>query len=168
MLERAASLQECLACQSRKLYDVHDMKDRFENWNPPEIENNKLTEWNWTCQHVNNLLLGKNVDIGAFTYLNAKHGILIEDYVQIGSHCAIYTISTIDGKSGTVTLERNSRIGSHTVIMPGITVGENSIIGAFSFVNRAVPKNVLAHGVPIKIVRPLKHDEIEAHAIEQL
>ena len=142
------------------------MHDRTENWKAPEIENNKLTEWNWMCQHVENLSMGENVDIGAFTYLNAKHKIIIEDHVQIGSHCALYTVSTIDGKKGTISLERNSRIGSHTIIMPGITVGENSIIGAFSFINRDVPKNVLAYGVPIKIIRPLIDDEMDVHTNE--
>ena len=142
------------------------MHDRTENWKAPEIENNKLTEWNWMCQHVENLSLGENVDIGAFTYLNAKNKIVIEDHVQIGSHCALHTISTIDGKKGTISLERNSRIGSHTIIMPGITVGENSIIGAFSFINRDVPKNVLAYGVPIKIIRPLIDDEMDVHTNE--
>jgi len=45
--------------------------------------------------------------------------------------------------------------------MPGITVGENSIIGAFSFVSRDIPKNVLAHGVPARVIRKLTNKEIE-------
>ena len=139
------------------------MGNRFDLWTPPEIENNKLTKWNWMCQHADNLSIGEKVDIGAFTYLNAKHGIIIEDHVQIGSHCAIYTVSTIDGKNGRIILERNCRIGSHTVIMPGIAVGENAIIGAFSFVNKNISKNVLAYGVPVKIVRPLTDDEMAVH-----
>ena len=35
--------------------------------------------------------------------------------------------------------------------MPGVTVGENSIIGAFSFVNEDIPDNVIATGVPVKV-----------------
>ena len=37
--------------------------------------------------------------------------------------------------------------------MPGVTVGKNSIIGAFSFVNSDVPDNVIAVGVPAKVIR---------------
>ena len=92
-------------------------------------------------------------DIGAFTYINAKNGVIVEDYVQIGSHCSIYSVSTIDNKEGKVILKKNCRIGSHSVIMPGVTVGENSIIGAFSFVNRDIPNNTVAVGVPAKVIK---------------
>ena len=44
--------------------------------------------------------------------------------------------------------------------MPGVTIGENSIIGAFSFVNRDIPEKVVAYGVPAKVVKKLK-DESE-------
>ena len=76
---------------------------------------------------------------------------VIEDYVQIGSHCSIYSISTIDDKEGEVILKENCRIGTHSVIMPGVTVGKNSIIGAFSFVTEDIPDDVIAFGVPAKI-----------------
>ena len=130
---------------------------RFKNWKPPLIEEGKLTKWNWMVQNKDKLKLGKKIDIGAFTYLNAKNGIVIEDNVEIGSHCSIYSVSTIDGKKGKVTLKKNCKIGSHSVVMPGVTVGENTIIGAFSFVNKDVPDNVVAYGVPIKkrIKRPI-------------
>jgi acyl-[acyl carrier protein]--UDP-N-acetylglucosamine O-acyltransferase len=49
-------------------------------------------------QNKENLKLGYKTDIGAFTYINAKYGVDIEDYVEIGSHCSIYSISTIDSK----------------------------------------------------------------------
>ena len=120
-----------------------------------------MTKWNWMCQYNENLKLGEYVDIGAFTYINAKYGIIIEDYVQIGSHCSIYSVSTIDGKVGEVILKKNCRIGSHSLIMPGVTVGENSIIGAFSFVNKDIPDNVLAYGIPVKIIRNLTTQEIK-------
>jgi acetyltransferase-like isoleucine patch superfamily enzyme len=112
------------------------------------------------CQHSCNLKLGQRVDIGAFTYINAQFGVVIEDEVQIGSHCSIYSVSTIDNKEGKVILKKNCRIGSHSVIMPDVAVGENSIIGAFSFVNKNVPANVLALGVPIKTVRNLDSAEV--------
>ena len=124
---------------------------RFKNWEYPEIEDGKLTKYNWVVQHKDNLSLGYKTDIGAFTYINAKHKVTIEDYVQIGSHCSIYSISTIDNKTGTVTLKKNCRIGSHSVIMPGVTVGENAMVGAFSFVNADIPDDAIAVGVPAKV-----------------
>jgi len=129
---------------------------RFKNWKYPEIEEGKLTKYNWLVQHKDKLKLGYKTDIGAFTYINAKNGVIIEDYVQIGSHCSIYSVSTIDNKEGEVILKKNCRIGSHSVIMPGVTVGENSIIGAFSFVNRDIPDNTVAVGVPAKVIKRIK------------
>jgi acetyltransferase-like isoleucine patch superfamily enzyme len=135
------------------------MKDRFESWRPPLIEDGKPTEYGWIVKNVKGLSLGCKTDIGAFTYINAKNGVIIEDFVQIGSHCSIYSISTVDQKEGEVVLKRNCRIGSHSIVMPGVTVGRNSIIGAFSFVNKDVPDNVLAYGVPAKVARNLTEEE---------
>ena len=137
------------------------MEDRFEDWKPPEIEEGKLTKWNWMVHHKDKLKLGYKTDIGAFTYINAENGVVIEDYVQIGSHCSIYSISTIDGKKGKIVLKKNCRIGSHSLVMPGVTVGENSIIGAFSFVNKDIQDNVIAFGVPAKVARKLRPEEIK-------
>lgn len=132
---------------------------RFTNWQYPEIEDGKLTKYYWLVQHEDNFRLGYQTDIGSFTYINAKYGVTLEDFVQIGSHCSIYSHSTIDNKKGEVILKRNCRIGTHSVIMPGVKVGENSIIGAFSFVTHDIPDNVIAYGVPAKVIRPLTNDE---------
>lgn len=131
------------------------MERRFKNWKKPKIEEGKPTKWNWVVQHKENLKLGKYTDIGAFVYINAKNGVIIEDFVQLGSHCSVYSVSTIDNKKGKVVLKKNCKVGSHSLIMPGVTIGENSIIGAFSFVNRDIPKNTLAFGVPVKLARKL-------------
>ena len=131
------------------------VEDRFDGWKAPEIKECELTKYNWLVQNKDNLELGYKTDIGAFTYINAKNNVVIEDYVQIGSHCSIYSISTIDDKEGEVILKKNCRIGTHSVVMPGVTIGENSVIGAFSFVTKDIPDNVVAYGVPAKVVRKL-------------
>lgn len=132
------------------------MNSRFDTWEYPLIGENKLTKYHWLVQNKDNLILGHKTDIGAFTYINAKNGVIIEDNVQIGSHCSLYTISTIDNKEGKIILKNNCKIGSHSTIMPGVTIGANSIIGAHSFVNGDIPDNVLVFGVPAKIIRELK------------
>jgi len=129
------------------------MMDRFKDWKYPEIEEGKPTKYNWVVQHKDNLSLGCKTDIGAFTYINAKNGVVIEDKVQIGSHCSIYSVSTIDGKEGEVILKKNCKIGSHSVVMPGVTVGANAVVGAMSFVNCDIPDNVVAAGVPVKVIK---------------
>ena len=126
------------------------MRQSFQDWVQPKIQHNKLTQWNWMVAHPQNLELGKYIDIGAFTYINAAHGIIIEDEVQIGSHCSIYTESTIDNTKGPIKIGKNARIGTHSTIMPGVEIGENAIIGAHSFVKKSVPANSTVFGVPVK------------------
>jgi acetyltransferase-like isoleucine patch superfamily enzyme len=128
------------------------MDNRFKEWQYPEFDERGMTKWNWLCQYRENLELGKNTDIGAFTYINARYGVEIQEDVQIGSHCSIYSWSTIDDKKGKVTIKKGAKIGSHSLIMPGVTIGENSTIGAFSFVNKDIPDNARAFGIPIKVI----------------
>ena len=101
-------------------------------------------------QHKDKLRLGYRTDIGAFTYINAKFGVTIEDEVQIGSHCSIYSISTIDDKVGEVVLKKKCRVGTHSTVMPGVTVGVNAVVGAHSFVNRDVLDGAPVVGVSAK------------------
>ncbi len=128
-------------------------QNRFANWKYPQIEEGKLTKYNWVVQNKDGLQLGFATDIGAFSYINAKYGVVIEDEVQIGSHCSIYSVSTIDNKQGKVVLKKNCKIGSHSTVLPNVTIGENSIIGANSLVISDIPDNVVAFGVPAKIIR---------------
>lgn len=129
------------------------MSVRFPNWEYPKFNANGLTKWNWMCQYKENLILGNGCDIGAFTYINAKYGVSIESDTQIGSHCSIYSESTIDNKFGVVSIGKNVKIGTHATIMPGVTIGNNAIIGAYSFVTKNIPSNVTACGVPARIVK---------------
>ena len=134
-------------------------ESRFDNWEYPQIEEGKPTKYNWVVQHKGKFKLGYKTDIGAFSYINAKNGVIIEDFVQIGSHCSIYSVSTIDDKEGKIVLKKNCKIGSHSIIMPGVTVGENSIVGAFSFVNQDIPDNAVAVGVPARVVKNIGEED---------
>jgi len=68
-------------------------EDRFNGWKPPAIPEGKPTEYGWIVRHVDRFKLGHRTDIGAFTYIQAKNGVTLEDEVQIGSHCAAYSVS---------------------------------------------------------------------------
>ena len=124
-----------------------------KKWKKPVINHGKMTKYNYIVQYPENLKLGKNFDIGEFTYINCENYVEIEDFVQIGSHCSIYSHSTIDNKKGPVILQKNCKIGTHSTIMPNITIGENSIIAAYSFVQKNVPKNQLWGGIPAKRIK---------------
>jgi acetyltransferase-like isoleucine patch superfamily enzyme len=122
----------------------------MKQWKKPIIKHGKMTKYNYIVQYPENLTLGKNFDIGEFTYINSEFGVEIQDDVQIGSHCSIYSNSTIDGKKGPIELHKNSKIGTHSTIMPNVSIGENSIVAAYSFVTKDIPKNQIWFGVPAK------------------
>jgi acetyltransferase-like isoleucine patch superfamily enzyme len=124
-------------------------------WRRPIIKHGKFTKYNYIVQYPEGLKLGKNFDIGTFTYINARYGITINDLVQIGSHCSIYSHSTIDSKKGSIVLGKNCRIGSHSTIMPNVSIGENSIVAAHSFVNCNIPQNEIWGGIPAKLIKKL-------------
>lgn len=135
------------------------MVNRFKNWKRPNIIDGKPTKYNWIVQNIDKFVLGSETDIGAFSYINALNGVIIENGVQIGSHCSIYSVSTLDNTQGKVILKKNCRIGSHSTILPGVTVGENSIIGAHSLVNKDIPDNVLAFGITVKVISKLSDEK---------
>ena len=124
-------------------------------WKKPLIEHGKLTKYNYIVQYPENLILGKNFDIGTFTYINAQYGIEISDDVQIGSHCSLYSNSTIDTKKGKIILKKNCKIGTHSTIMPNISIGENSLIAAYSFVTKSIPDNEIWGGIPANFIKKL-------------
>ena len=136
-----------------------EKNNRFINWKYPIIEEGKPTKYNWVVQNLDGLDLGLNTDIGSFSYINAKYKVIIEDEVQIGSHCSIYSVSTIDNTRGMVVLRNNCKIGSHSTILPGVSIGKNSIIGAHSLVSKSIPDDSIAFGVPAKVISKLKNDK---------
>ncbi len=125
------------------------------SWKKPVIKHGKTTKYNYLVQYPKKLKLGKYFDIGEFTYINSRYGVEIQDDVQIGSHCSIYSHSTIDDKKGSVVLKKNCKIGTHSTIMPNVTIGENSVIASYSFVTCNVPKNQMWAGIPANFKKKL-------------
>lgn len=92
-------------------------------------------------------------------------GITIEDDVLIGSAVHIYTqnhrfddpsLPIIDqghSPSRPVTLKRGCWVGAAAIVLPGVTIGENAVVGAGSIVTSDIPANAVAVGSPARIVR---------------
>jgi acetyltransferase-like isoleucine patch superfamily enzyme len=123
----------------------------------PTFDEMGFTKWQWRVLHKDNLILGENTEIGSFTVIDAHDGVEIGDGVKIGFSCVIISYSSIDQKGGKITLKKNCKIGSTSVIMPGITVGENAVVGANSFVNKDIPANEVWVGSPAKFLKNI-HD----------
>lgn len=120
---------------------MRDFKEFKKNWKYPEIVHGIPTKYNWIVYHPDKLQLEHGVDIGAFTVIHAGAGVFIGENTQIGPHCVILSVSTIGKKEGEIFIGRNCCIGVHTIIMPNVYIGENSIIGAGSYIDRNIPAN---------------------------
>ena len=108
------------------------------------------------------LIIGNNCSIGRFTHINAYQSVEIEDDVVIAERVHIsdashnYSNSKIpiinQGSDfvGSVKIKRGSWIGSGAVILPGVTIGKNSIVGANAVVSLNVPDFHIARGIPAK------------------
>jgi acetyltransferase-like isoleucine patch superfamily enzyme len=87
-------------------------------------------------------------------------GITIEDHVLIGPKVNLITenhpVNPADRKSlvlGSIHIKKNAWIGAGATILPGVTIGENSIVAAGSVVNKDVPDNTIVGGIPAKLIR---------------
>ncbi|ULQ55479.1 sugar O-acetyltransferase [Flavihumibacter rivuli] len=106
--------------------------------------------------------LGKRVFINhACTFLDLG-GITIEDDVQIGPKVNLITENhpvdpsrrkDLDLQS--VRICRNAWIGAGASILPGVTIGENSIVAAGAVVNKDVPANTIVGGIPAKVIKSI-------------
>ena len=58
-----------------------------------------------------------------------------------------------------IHIEENCWLGANVTVLPGVTIGENSVIGAGSVVTHDIPANVVAVGVPCKVLREINEDD---------
>lgn len=152
--EFGENMSEDLSPEEQK--KLRKLSNRFEHWEMPDIPDGTPTKWGWTVRRPERLILGAGTDIGSFTYIQAEEGVTIEEGVQIGSSCSIYSVSTINNKRGRVLLKKNCKIGSHSIIMPGVTIGENAVVGPYCYVTHDIPDNVVFFHKPNYITKENK------------
>jgi acetyltransferase-like isoleucine patch superfamily enzyme len=115
------------------------------------------------------LKIGSFIHIGAYSLLSAGSGITIEDFAGLSQSVKIYSQSddytgnhltnpTVPEKftgvtRGMVTVHRHVIIGSGSVILPSVTIGEGCAVGALSLVNRSLEEWGIYTGCPTKKIR---------------
>ena len=62
-------------------------KKKEKKWRKPIIKHGRPPKYNYVVHYPQKLKIGKNFDIGIFTYINSRYGVEIGDNVKIGSHC---------------------------------------------------------------------------------
>lgn len=126
------------------------------HWKMPEIDRTNqvwVTPWGWRAVRPMYLNLGSYTDIGAGTVLLCHQGITIEENAQVGPNCTILSMDTESGKQGPVRICEDARVGANTVIMPNVTIGEHSIVGAGSVVTTNIPSNQVWVGTPARFMK---------------
>lgn len=116
--------------------------------------------------------IGSYVHIGNFVYLGARHGIVLEDFVALSHGVKIYSnnfdylgnkLSTpmvpmeyLDGPHGKVTLKKHVIVGSGSVILPNLTIGEGCAVGLLSYVDRSLEPWGIYAGIPVRRIKERK------------
>ena len=112
--------------------------------------------------------IGHDTFINHNAYLMDGGGITIGHHCFIGPNCGMYTaIHPMLAEERNQGLEKalpivigdNCWIGADVTILPGVTIGSNTIIGAKSVVTKDIPDHVLALGNPCRVIRPITEDD---------
>lgn len=122
---------------------------------------------NWGGKHVH---FGKNVYANFGLTLVDDTYIYVGDGTMIGPNCVIATaghpiLPELREKQYQfnipVHIGKNCWLGAGVLVMPGVTIGDNSVIGAGSVVTKDIPENVIAVGNPCKVLREInEHDKV--------
>ncbi len=104
--------------------------------------------------------IGKRVAIMYNFLCMAAGGITIDDDVMIAANVSLISNNHDVNERQIITckpihIKRNVWIGANATILPGVTIGENSIIAAGAVVSKDVPDNVVVAGVPAKVIKSL-------------
>lgn len=113
--------------------------------------------------HPERVVIGSHVAIAEFVHIWGRGGVEIGDNTLVASHCVITSQThnferelyrkTLECKP--VIIGKNVWIGAGAIILPGVRIGNDSVVGAGSVVTRNVPERCVVAGVPAKLLRQL-------------
>jgi maltose O-acetyltransferase len=130
-----------------------------------KIGQNSIIETPFYCSY------GHHIHIGDHVYLNVLCTILDNNEVHIGQHVMIgpavqiYTAAhllqaeyRIQGweVAKPIVIEDNTWVGGGAIILPGVRIGRNAVVGAGAVVTRSIPANTIVAGNPAKVIRELE------------
>lgn len=117
---------------------------------------------------------GHHVHLGNYVYVNFNLTLVDDTHIYIGDYRMIgpnVTIATAGHPilpelrektyqfNAPVHIGRNCWLGAGVIVLPGVTIGDNTVIGAGSVVTRDIPSDVVAVGSPCRVLRPIgEHD----------
>lgn len=127
-----------------------------------KTKENFLIEQPFMCDYGYNIEIGENFYSNHNLIILDPAKVIFCDNVFIGPNCAFYTpLHPMDFETRNKGLEyakpikvgNNVWFGGNVVVLAGVTIGDNTVIGAGSVVTKDIPSNVLAYGNPCKVIR---------------
>lgn len=141
-------------------HEEQEVRDLFSKLTGVEVHETFRLRPPFYADFGRNIKVGKNVFINHCCTFMDRGGIVLEDDVLIGPKVNLITInhpldpskrhSTI---STPIVIKKNAWIGAGASVMPGITIGENSVVAAAAVVTKDVPDHVVVAGIPAKVIK---------------
>ncbi len=120
------------------------------------------------CDYGYRIELGENVFINTNCIILDEAKVIFGDNVFVAPGCGFYTAGhPLDKERRNqgleyaypITIGNNVWIGAQACILPGVSIGDNTVVGAGSVVTRSLPSNVLAVGNPCRVIRTITEQD---------
>lgn len=165
------------------------ISDKASFWNPSNIsigDNSRIDDFCVLSAGEEGIEIGRNVHIAVYSSLIGKGKISLEDFCNISSKVSIYssnddysgeymTNPTVDERftnvtHGQVTIKKHAIVGAGSIILPNVTLGTGSCIGALSLIKDSCEDFSIYAGTPAKYIkqRSKKLLELERDFINQI
>jgi len=160
LIRKAVNATRLLTVRLNQATDPEDIRSIMAEITGQNLDPTTTVFTPFFTNYGRNISLGKNVFINhACSFLDLG-GITVKDDVMIGPRVSItsenHPVDPVKRKimvPGHVVIERNVWIGAGATVLPGITIGENAVVGAQALVTRDVPANTVVAGLPAKVIR---------------
>ncbi len=132
-----------------------------------EIGPNSIIESPFYCVYGQNIHLGDHVYLNVSCTLLDCNEVRIGNHVMIGPTVQIYTAAhdieaatRIEGweTAKPILIEDNVWIGGAAILLPGVSIGRNAVVGAGAVVTRNVPANTIVAGNPARVIRKIEQE----------
>lgn len=152
---------EEINCEPRTFVELHDVIKKKLGISLPDSSNIVQP---FHIDIAAGLSVGENVFINYNCSMMAAGRIIIEDNVQIGPNAMIVTTNHDFNHRevvlhAPVTIKKNAWIGGRSLILPGVTIGENAVVAGGAVVTKDVEPNTIVGGNPAKVIKRLNSQE---------
>lgn len=162
MHESAQRAKEITTLINNGYRSPEDIRELFSQLTGRKVDEGFVLFPPFNTDYGQNIRLGRGVFINSGCCFQDQGGIEIGDNTLIGQQVVIATLNhDFDPKKRanmfpkSVKIGKRVWIGAHATICPGVSIGDNSIIGAGAVVTKDVPANTIAAGVPAKVIKKL-------------